>query len=132
MGRQQGIQTIVARIGNADCTHLVAAMHAEGWNVETVESIEYLLATIDTGRHHAVVLACDEPDALPKGPMRSLMSFQGSLSLFFLVPDRLSVLGCPSLIGATSDQIQSLSAPPAELVGVLKNELPEVKSVESV
>ena len=123
MGRQQGIQTIVARIGNADCTHLVAAMHAEGWNVETVESIEYLLATIDTGRHHAVVLACDEPDALPKGPMRSLMSFQGSLSLFFLVPDRLSVLGCPSLIGATSDQIQSLSAPPAELVGVLKNEL---------
>ena len=123
MDRQQAIQTIVARIGNADCDRLVTAMHAEGWNVETVESIEYLLATIDTGRHHAVVLACDEPDGLPKGPMRSLMSFQGSLSLFFLVPDRLSVLGCPSLIGATSDQIQSLSAPPAELVGVLKNEL---------
>jgi len=123
MGRQQGIQTVVAAIGRADCAPLVAAMHAEGWQVETVEGIEHLLATIDTGRHHAVVLACDEPDDLPKGPMHSLMSFQGSLSLFFLVPDRSSVLGCPSLIGVTSDQVHSLDAPPAELVALLKNEL---------
>jgi len=123
MGRHQDIQTVVARIGRADCDRLVAAMHAEGWNVETAESLEHLLATIDTGRHHAVVLACDEPDRLPKGPMRSLMSFQGSLSLFFLVPDPSSVLGCPSLIGATSDQIHPLGAPPTELVALLKNEL---------
>ncbi len=123
MDRRKDIQTIVARIGNPDCNHLLAAMHAEGWNVETIEDLEYLLATIDTGRHHAVVLACDEPDQLPKGPMRSLMSLQGSLSLFFLVPDRSSVLGYPSLTGATSDQVHSLGAPPAELVAVLKNEL---------
>ncbi|HUU90395.1 MAG TPA: HD domain-containing phosphohydrolase [Phycisphaerae bacterium] len=123
MGRQQDIQTIVARIGPVDCDRLLDAMRAEGWHVETVERIEHLLATINTGRHHAVVLACDEPDRLPKGPMRSLMSFQGSLSLFFLVPDRSAVLGCPALIGATSDQIHSIDAPPDELVNLLKNEL---------
>jgi len=123
MSRQHDIQTVVARIGAVDCDRLLDAMHAEGWNVETVESLEHLLAMIDTGRHHAVVLACDEPDALPKGPIYSLMSFQGSLSLFFLVPDRSAVLGCPALIGATSDQIHSIDAPPDELVNLLKNEL---------
>ena len=123
MHRQHNIQTVVAELGQADCSGLVTAMRDQGWQVETVDSVERLLATIDTGRHHAAVLACDSPASLPKGPMRALMSFQGSLSLFFLVPDHTAVLACPSLIGTTSDQILALGTPAGDLVGALSNEL---------
>ena len=123
MHRRHDIQTVVARLGQADCSGLVTAMQDQGWQVETVDSVERLLATIDTGRHHAAVLACDSPASLPKGPMRALMSFQGSLSLFFLVPDHASVLACPSLIGTTSDQVLTLDTPAGDLVAALRNEL---------
>jgi len=126
MHHRQSVQIALARIGEVDCTRLVAAMNAEGWNVETVATIEQLLATLDTGRHHGAVLACDSPWQLPKGPMRSLMSFQGSMSLFFLVPDRTEAIGCPALIGTTSDQVHTLDTPPEGLMDILRSELTSV------
>jgi len=126
MHRKQDTQVALARVGRVDCDRLVAAMTGEGWHVETVDTVEHLLATIDTGRHHGAVIACESPWHLPKGPMRSLMSFQGSMSLVFLVADRSEAIGCPTLIGATSDQVHTLGTPPDELVRILRSELTSV------
>ncbi len=117
------IQLILVRIGDVDTDALHAAMDDEGWGVETVETLEHLLALIDTGRHHAVVVAAEDPWQLPKTAMRSLMGFQGSMALFFLVPDRGEVMGCPALIGTTSEQVHSLDTPPKELIQIFHSEL---------
>ncbi len=126
MQTEHEAQMAVARLGGIDCAPLLGALGEQGWCVETVETIEHLLALVDTGRHQLVLVATDDPWALPKGPMRSLMGLQGSMALVFLVPDRAAVVGCPALIGTTSDQIHTLDTPTDALVAVLAIELQSV------
>ena len=123
MKRNIALHIILARMGGVDTRSLLPALAAEGWRVDVVESLEHLLATLDTGRHHGAIVACEDPSLLAKGAVQALLSFQGSLSLSFLVRSREDLLGCPALIGVSSDQIHTLDTPPDALLDALKNEV---------
>lgn len=128
MSSKSTVNIAIAQVAGASCKGVIDAVAAEHWRVDLAADVNELTALAESGTYHMVILASGEPHALPRTPVRSLMSLQTDMSLIFLVPDRRKVTACPALAGSTFDQVFDLDSPPESLLETVRREIQSVLS----
>jgi len=120
------IRVAVTGMGTFCCDELVSAMAAEGWDVTEAAGLKELESLATSGAYHLAVVACQDPQKLPRDPVRSLMSLQTDMAVVFLLPGGCELAKCPALTLGASDQVLRLERPVAELLERFKSELESV------
>jgi response regulator RpfG family c-di-GMP phosphodiesterase len=117
------LRVAVVADGQVNLHGLDEAAAAEGCLLTWTDSVAQLAALAEAGQCDVAIVASEKPSQLSREAVQNLLGLIRDVVVVLMMPTDFNAANCPAILGATSDQIWDLHAPPRELLAAVRREV---------